>query len=129
MVRCGCRPGLVRIPDVAFISWGRLPNRRVPTEPIPDLAPDLAVEVLSVGNTPGEMARKRQGLFRCWRALSVAGRSLARVPWRCLQLLTSLQYYTRHTYWTVVQSYQALHCHSKHCSALDRAGELGPLKK
>ena len=52
--------GLVRIPDVAFISWNRLPNRRVPTEPIPDLAPDLAVEVLSAGNTPGEMARKRQ---------------------------------------------------------------------
>ena len=55
--------GLVRIPDVAFISWNRLPNRRVPTEPIPDLAPDLAVEVLSVGNTPGEMARKRQDYF------------------------------------------------------------------
>ena len=56
-------PGLVRIPDVAFISWDRLPNRRVPTEPIPDLAPDLAVEVLSVGNTLGEMARKRQDYF------------------------------------------------------------------
>lgn len=56
-------PGLVRIPDVAFISWDRLPNRRVPTEPIPDLAPDLAVEVLSTGNTPGEMARKRQDYF------------------------------------------------------------------
>lgn len=55
--------GLVRIPDVAFISWDRLPNRRVPTEPIPELAPDLAVEVLSVGNTPGEMARKRQEYF------------------------------------------------------------------
>ena len=55
--------GLVRIPDVAFISWFRLPNRRVPTEPIPDLAPDLAVEVLSAGNTPGEMARKRQDYF------------------------------------------------------------------
>jgi Uma2 family endonuclease len=55
---------LVRIPDVAFISWDRLPNRRVPTEPIPHLAPDLAVEVLSVGNTPGEMARKRQEYFR-----------------------------------------------------------------
>jgi Uma2 family endonuclease len=55
--------GLVRIPDAAFISWNRLPNRRVPTEPIPDLAPDLAVEVLSVGNTPGEMARKRQEYF------------------------------------------------------------------
>jgi Uma2 family endonuclease len=56
-------PGSVRIPDVAFISWDRLPNRRVPTEPIPDLAPDLAVEVLSVGNTSGEMARKRQDYF------------------------------------------------------------------
>ena len=55
--------GLVRIPDVAFVSWTRLPNRRVPTEPIPDLAPDLAVEVLSAGNTPGEMARKRQEYF------------------------------------------------------------------
>jgi Uma2 family endonuclease len=27
------------------------------------VAPDLAVEVLSVGNTPGEMARKRQEYF------------------------------------------------------------------
>ena len=41
----------------------RLPNRRVPTEPIPDLAPDLVVEVLSVGDTPGEMARKRREYF------------------------------------------------------------------
>jgi Uma2 family endonuclease len=55
--------GLVRIPDVAFISWDRLPNRRVPTEPLPDVAPDLAVEVLSAGNTAGEMARKRQDYF------------------------------------------------------------------
>jgi Uma2 family endonuclease len=55
--------GLVHIPDVAFISWNRLPNRRVPTEPIPALAPELAVEVLSTGNTPGEMARKRQDYF------------------------------------------------------------------
>src|SRR5215475_13603118 len=28
-------PGLVRIPDVAFLSWNRFPNRRVPTKPIP----------------------------------------------------------------------------------------------
>jgi Uma2 family endonuclease len=53
----------VRIPDVAFVSWERLPGRRIPSEPIPDLAPDLAVEVLSPGNTPGEMARKRQEYF------------------------------------------------------------------
>jgi Uma2 family endonuclease len=55
--------GLVRMPDVAFVSWDRLPNRRVPSDPIPALAPDLAVEVLSAGNTPGEMARKRQEYF------------------------------------------------------------------
>ncbi len=51
-------PGLVRIPDVAFASWARIPNGRVPTEPIPHLVPDLAVEVLSKSNTAAEMARK-----------------------------------------------------------------------
>src|SRR5262249_45123031 len=51
-------PGLVRIPDVSFISWDRLPGRESPPEPLPDLAPDLAVEVLSEGNTRLEMARK-----------------------------------------------------------------------
>ncbi len=51
-------PGLVRIPDLSFISWNRLPGRESPREPIPDLAPDLAVEVLSDGNTKSEMARK-----------------------------------------------------------------------
>ena len=56
-------PGRVRIPDVAFVSWGRLPGRRVPTVPIPDLAPDLAVEVLSPSNTAAEMALKRQDYF------------------------------------------------------------------
>ena len=56
-------PGLVRIPDVAFTSWNRLPNRRVPEAPIPHLAPDLAVEILSGGNTASEMARKRLEYF------------------------------------------------------------------
>ncbi len=55
--------GLVRIPDVAFITWDRLPNRESPQEPIPDLAPDLAVEVLSPGNTKGEMTRKVREYF------------------------------------------------------------------
>jgi Uma2 family endonuclease len=55
--------GLVRIPDVAFIAWDRLPHRRVPTAPIPTLAPDLAVEVLSAGNTSREMARKCREYF------------------------------------------------------------------
>jgi Uma2 family endonuclease len=55
--------GLVRIPDVAYASWNRLPGRKVPTEPVPSLAPDLAVEVLSAGNTPREMSRKRREYF------------------------------------------------------------------
>jgi Uma2 family endonuclease len=56
-------PGLVRIPDVSFITWDRLPGRESPTEPIPDLAPDLAIEVLSAGNTKPEMSRKVREYF------------------------------------------------------------------
>ena len=56
-------PGQVRIPDVAFFSWDRFPNRRLPEEPIPNLAPDLAIEVLSRGNTEGEMRRKLRDYF------------------------------------------------------------------
>ena len=55
--------GLVRLPDVAFISWDRIPGRRVPDEPIPELSPDLAVEILSVSNTRAEMDRKRREYF------------------------------------------------------------------
>lgn len=56
-------PGLVRIPDVSFISWERFPRRRLPKNPMPDLAPDLAVEILSAGNTEPEMARKLREYF------------------------------------------------------------------
>jgi Uma2 family endonuclease len=56
-------PGLVRAPDVAFVSWTSIPGGRVPEAPIPELAPDLAVEVLSESNTPGEMLRKRRDYF------------------------------------------------------------------
>ncbi|MDB5312142.1 MAG: hypothetical protein JWO38_6344 [Gemmataceae bacterium] len=56
--------GLVRLPDVAFVSWNRLPGGRYPDEPVPNVVPDLAVEVLSNGNTPGEMTRKRAEYFR-----------------------------------------------------------------
>ena len=57
-------PGLVRIPDVCFISWDKFPNRELPAEPIPDLVPDLAVEVLSEGNTAEEMRRKLREYFK-----------------------------------------------------------------
>src|SRR4051812_15895538 len=55
--------GLVRIPDVAFASWDRLPGGKVPSEPVPLLAPDLGVEILSPSNTPREMSRKRREYF------------------------------------------------------------------
>jgi Uma2 family endonuclease len=56
-------PKLVRIPDVSFVRWEKLPSRRPPAAPIPDLVPDLAVEVLSEGNTRAEMDRKRREYF------------------------------------------------------------------
>lgn len=55
--------GMVRIPDMSFIAWSRLPNRQVPRAAIADLVPDLAVEVLSTSNTPQEMQRKLVDYF------------------------------------------------------------------
>jgi Uma2 family endonuclease len=56
-------PNLVRLPDVSFVSWDTFPGRRIPKEAVPKLAPDLAIEVLSKGNTKGEMARKVREYF------------------------------------------------------------------
>jgi Uma2 family endonuclease len=56
-------PGLVRIPDVSFVGWDRLPRRKCPREPIPNLVPHLAVEVISEGNTPAEIERKLKEYF------------------------------------------------------------------
>jgi Uma2 family endonuclease len=56
-------PGLIRIPDVSFISWQQLPDRRVPREAIVDLAPALAIEIISPSNTRQEMERKLQDYF------------------------------------------------------------------
>jgi Uma2 family endonuclease len=56
-------PGMVRVPDVAYASWARIPGGRIPQKPIPDLVPDLAVEILSESNTPAEMDRKRRDYF------------------------------------------------------------------
>jgi Uma2 family endonuclease len=55
--------GLVRIPDVAFTRWERLPGGRVPDAPLGVVAPDLAVEILSPSNRPGEMRRKLADYF------------------------------------------------------------------
>ena len=56
--------GLVRLADVAYFSWERLGGEsKIPSEPIPQIYPDLAIEVLSKGNTKGEMERKRKDFF------------------------------------------------------------------
>ena len=59
----GSTINLVRIPDVSFISWERVPGGEIPKQPVPLLVPDLAVEVLSRGNTPKEMDEKLQEYF------------------------------------------------------------------
>ena len=56
-------PTQVRVPDVSFINWDKFPNRQLPGEPVPAVAPDLAVEVLSPGNTEAEMQRKLHDYF------------------------------------------------------------------
>jgi Uma2 family endonuclease len=64
-------PGRMRAPDVAFFSWDRLPGRCLPSEPIPTIVPNLAIEVLSQSNTFAEMLLKRLDYFStgvqlCW---------------------------------------------------------------
>jgi Uma2 family endonuclease len=56
-------PGLVRLPDVAFVPWDRLPQGECPADPVPAVVPALAVEVLSASNTRAEMTRKRWEYF------------------------------------------------------------------
>jgi Uma2 family endonuclease len=91
-------PKLVRIPDISFISWDRVPSRVRPTTPIPDLAPDLAVEVLSPGNTKKEMARKVRDYF-------ISG---ARLVWLVDPRQRTVQVYTALDQSTVLTEDQTL---------------------
>ena len=50
-------PDTVLVPDVAFVRWERLPGRERPRGYCP-VPPDLAVEVRSPTDRPGEIARK-----------------------------------------------------------------------
>jgi len=52
-------PDTVRAPDAAFVSQARLPESGVPAGYFPG-APDLAVEVVSPGDTAGEVEEKMQ---------------------------------------------------------------------
>jgi Uma2 family endonuclease len=56
-------PGLIRIPDVAFLGSDKFPEGKTPHDSAWSLAPDLAVEVLSKGNTDKEMTEKLHDYF------------------------------------------------------------------
>ncbi len=56
-------PDQVRLPDVWFVSWDKIPGRKLPADPVPELVPDLAIEILSAGNTVEEMQRKLRDYF------------------------------------------------------------------
>ena len=57
--------GPVRAPDMSFFNWTRFPGGRLPgdDEKVPDLTPDLAVELLSESNTREEIDGKLDDLF------------------------------------------------------------------
>ena len=57
------RENLVRIPDLAFVSWDRIPKRNRSLKATPRISPNLAIEILSKSNTSGEMDRKRSDYF------------------------------------------------------------------
>ena len=56
-------PAQMRVPDLAFINWNRFPDRKLPKDRVCRVAPDLAVEILSEGNTRQEMAIKLAEYF------------------------------------------------------------------
>jgi Uma2 family endonuclease len=55
--------GLVRIPDIGFVSWGRVGHRFPKGQAIAPFGPELAIEVLSRSNTKKEMSDKLADYF------------------------------------------------------------------
>ena len=51
-------PDTVRGPDLCYYSEARWPRSEIGRTPLPPVAPDLAVEVVSPSNRPGAMLRK-----------------------------------------------------------------------
>lgn len=53
----------LRAPDVSFIARDQFPDHRLPATGYPSIAPALAVEIFSPGNTQREMEQKRRDFF------------------------------------------------------------------
>jgi Uma2 family endonuclease len=84
---------LVRIPDVSFISWDRMPGGEFPKDPVPLLVPDLAVEVISRSNTRKEMDEKLLEYFT--RGVRVVW--YVRPRGRVVEVYTAPHHFTRLT--------------------------------
>ncbi len=56
-------PRLVRAPDISFIRRAKFRGGKFPRTPVPELVPDLAIEILSKSNRPGEIKRKLKEYF------------------------------------------------------------------
>lgn len=56
-------PGLIRKPDVSFVSWRTFGDRRLADCEVADFPPDLAIDLLTPQNTQREMQRKRREYF------------------------------------------------------------------
>lgn len=74
------RDGRNRLPDVSFTAWVSLPAKDAHRQAVADFGPDLAVEVLSVGNTEAEIDRKRREYCRRARGSSGSWTS-THAPW------------------------------------------------
>src|SRR3954471_16387561 len=57
------RLGLVRYPDISFISWDRLPGGEFPEDPVCRLVPDLVVGEVLESNNPAEIELKLDHYF------------------------------------------------------------------
>jgi len=52
------RARLIRMPDLSFFSWDRIPGDEMEVDAVLEIVPDLVVEVISPSNRPGEMRVK-----------------------------------------------------------------------
>lgn len=77
-------PNQVRIPDACFLSLDRLEAESFVSEAVPQVVPDLAVEVISRSNTQEEMDRKLREYFE-------AG---VRLVWFCYPKTKTVDVYT-----------------------------------
>lgn len=94
------RLGLVRLPDVAYVSWSRIPGELKNLPAIAAVVPNLVIEVLSESNTKSEIDRKlgeyfSAGVELAWifdpRARTVAIHTSAEMPDRILGQADTLQ--------------------------------------